>query len=399
MGSLLALLLGVSFLVGIAIGVLPPLLVPIQEELRLSTLQIGAINSVFGLARMVVAIPTGRYLRRANSVTALVGAILLSIVGSLVMGLGGGYRAILVGRSLVGLGAGIANVVVMTQLFMDFPAGVQGGVVSLYEATRTLSLGVGSLVAGYLGGGLGWRGVFLGAALIAFVALVPASVWALRPPDPGPPPLARRARPASPSTNRENAPTERRPPAARTPGLLPVYGVSFFLAFCWGGVLFTLFPLYGGTSLKLSSHTVGWALTLGYLANVLLLVPVGWWSDRVGRLPMLAGGTGVLALAILLIPHSTGPVVFLGVGALLGAGFSIWAQPSTILVGRSTGLPTSSLVGSYRFANDMGYVAGPLVLSVLATHLGYGTSLRLTALGLALAVFGVVALGRGRKFC
>lgn len=394
MGSNLSLLLGTSFLFGIAIGVLPPLLVPIQQELQLSTLQIGAINSAFGLARMAIDIPTGQYLRRANPVIALVGAILLSIGGSLVMGLAGGYPAVLGGRSLVGLGTGIAYVVVMTQLFSDFPAAVRGLVTSLYEATRTFSLGVASLAAGYLAGALGWRGVFLGAGVVASTALVPACLWALEPRLPGSSSPASRDGPAALAAGQRNASAEQRPSVPRVPGLLPMYGVSFLLAFCWGGVLFTLFPLYGGTTLKLGSPTVGWALTLGYLANVLLLVPVGRWSDAVGHLPVLGGGAGVLALAILLIPHGTGPGLFLGTGALLGAGFSIWAQPPTILVGRATGFPTSSLVASYRFATDLGYVSGPLVLSLLATHLGFEASLRLTALGLALAVSAAVVTGK-----
>lgn len=345
-----------------AIGVLPPLLVTIKAEFRLSTVQVGAINSVFGLARMMIDLPTGRYLRRTGSVVALVTAILLAITGSLVIGLAGRYPVVLAGRALVGFGTGIAYVVIMTLLFRECPRRVRGRVTGLYESARTLSLGVASLGAGYLGPALGWRGVFLGAALVAVLALGLAVLWAVRATPLGVPAGLGPLGPGPGLTTAGNPAAAPGSSRLGSPRLLPIYGISFLLAFCWGGVFVTLFPLYGGTTLQLTSEVVGWALTLGAFANVLLLFPLGWWSDHIGRIPILGGGVGVLAVAVFLIPHSTGPALFLGLGALLGAGFSIWAQPPAILVERSTGLDTSTIVGSYRFANDVGYVTGPLVL-------------------------------------
>lgn len=394
MWNSLALLLGVSFLFGMAIGVLPPLLASLKEEFHLTTLQIGAINSIFGLARMVIDLPTGRYLQRMGSVSALMGAILLAIVGSLVTGLAGRYQVVLAGRALVGLGTGIAYVVILTVLFQDFPRTVRGRVTGLYESARTLSLGVASLGAGYLAQVLGWRGVVFGAALAAGSALGLVVLWALTC-------GAADASAGVRSVDLTSGPKLRGNPSPAprlwAPRRSPVYGMSFLLAFCWGGVLFTLFPLYGSGSLQLSPHVVGWALTLGAFSNVLLLFPLGWWSDHIGRIPVLSGGVGILALAVLLIPHSGGPWSFAGVGALLGVGFSIWAQPPALLVERSAGSDTSAVVGAYRFASDVGYVSGPLVLGFLASRLGPELAFRLTAVGLALAVFTfVVDVGRGK---
>ncbi len=394
MWNSLALLLGISFLFGIVIGVLPPLLAALKEEFHLTTLQIGMINSVFGLARMVIDLPAGRYLRRAGSVPALMGAVLLAIVGSLVMGSAGRYQVILAGRALVGLGTGIAYVVILTVLFQDFPRTVRGRVTALYESARTLSLGVASLGAGYLAQSLGWRGVIFSAGLAAGIALGLAALWALCF---GAADAAARMGPTglvpNPHPRGDPSPALRRRPRGR----LPIYGISFLLAFCWGGVLFTLFPLYGGGPLRLSPHIVGWALTLGAFSNVLLLFPLGWWSDHVGRIPVLSGGVGILALAIFLIPHGGGPWSFVGIGALLGVGFSIWAQPPALLVERSAGSETAAVVGSYRFASDVGYVSGPLVLGLFSSRLGPELAFRFTALGLALAVLTlVVDTGRGK---
>lgn len=393
MAGRLALLLGILMCFGIAVGVLPPLLVAIGEEFRLSTLELGAINAIFGLSRMAIDLPMGHYLRRIGPVLALGAAFPLGIAGSLVTGWAGDYQTILVGRALVGAGTGILYIVVLTVLFLEFPRGVRGRVTGLYEATRTLSLAVGSVGAGSLAGVLGWRGIFTGAALMASLALVPAAVWVLRPGVRGLPAWGISDGPAPPLAQDVVAPgwPRRGTPVVR---LVPVYAMAFLLAFCWGGVLMTLFPLYGGAALQLDVQTVGLALTLGYVLNLLLLFPAGWASDHLGRLQVLTLGAMLLALAIVLVPASAGAGLFLASGTLMGAGFSIWSQPPTLLVERTKGFAASTVVGMYRFVSDVGYVAGPVLLGLLATHLGHATALRLTAGGVLLTALGIVRTQR-----
>ena len=94
----------------------------------------------------------------------------------------------------------------------------------------------------------------------------------------------------------------------------------------------------------------------------------GAWSDRVGRKPLIVGGMLVQAGGLGLLAASGGAVGTAAVAAAtLGAGTAL-VYPTLIAAVSDAVAPVerATTVGVYRFWRDMGYVAGGLLVGVVA---------------------------------
>lgn len=131
------------------------------------------------------------------------------------------------------------------------------------------------------------------------------------------------------------------------------------------------------------------------LGELLLLLPAGWVSDRIGRLSALLPGLGILALAGVAVPLGGSPALFPALNFLMGVGFSIWMLPATLLSDRA-GSPTPPLaVSLLRLGMGTGMMGGPILATALASRAGY---LAATAsFGLALGVAGCAVAWTARS--
>ena len=99
----------------------------------------------------------------------------------------------------------------------------------------------------------------------------------------------------------------------------------------------------------------------------------GYWSDRVGRKPLIVSGMLLQAAALALLAASGGAVGLAAVSAvMLGAGTAL-VYPTLIAAISDAVAPVdrAPAVGVYRFWRDMGYVAGGLGAGLAADALGY----------------------------
>jgi MFS family permease len=150
-----------------------------------------------------------------------------------------------------------------------------------------------------------------------------------------------------------------------------VLGAAFLLAFGYGGVFQTLLPLRSGLLLGFDAGDIALLVTAGYVADLLLLIPVGWLSDRKGKHRILAGGLGSLLLGTLLFGSGRGPFSMHLSSILLGASLSTWMMPAAIVVTRRGRRARSKALGLYRFVVDIGYILGPVMLGFIVEHQGY----------------------------
>jgi MFS family permease len=138
-------------------------------------------------------------------------------------------------------------------------------------------------------------------------------------------------------------------------------------ALAWG-----LVPLF------LAAHGAGVA-EIGLIAGLYPAVwgvgqiATGYWSDRVGRKPLIVAGMLVQAAALALLAVSDGA---LGLAALAAVGLGVGTAlvyPTLIaaISDAVTPIARASTVGVYRFWRDMGYVAGGLLAGGAAAALGY----------------------------
>jgi MFS family permease len=134
----------------------------------------------------------------------------------------------------------------------------------------------------------------------------------------------------------------------------------------------TLLPLYGGRGLGLGADVLGRVLSVAYLVQAALLVPIGWAADVLGRLRVLVPGFVVMLAGVLLVPHTGGPLDF-GAGAtLLVLGISAWMVPPVLLAERLPGGFRGPAAGLYRFVSDLAYVLAPGAVGWLIGRGGFG---------------------------
>lgn len=138
---------------------------------------------------------------------------------------------------------------------------------------------------------------------------------------------------------------------------------------------------------------VWWALIGGaQLVTVALSKPmIGRMSDRRGRTTFILSGLLVCALAVMLFPLTSQPLVLVALSAVFGLGFAAVTSSSQALVSdlcvRSS---SGSAMGFLHTVMDVGQFAGPIVISaVIGNALWYlgGFWTMAAVLALAAAVF------------
>jgi MFS family permease len=119
----------------------------------------------------------------------------------------------------------------------------------------------------------------------------------------------------------------------------------------------------------------------------------GAWSDRVGRKPLIVVGMLLQAGGLGLLAASGGAVGTAAVAAsTLGAGTAL-VYPTLIAAVSDAVAPVerATTVGVYRFWRDMGYVAGGLLVGVIADVTDFTAAISLVA-GLTALSGGLVAI-------
>jgi len=110
-------------------------------------------------------------------------------------------------------------------------------------------------------------------------------------------------------------------------------------------------------------------------------IATGYWSDTIGRKPLIVAGMFVQAGALVVLALSNGAIpVAAGAAALLGLGTAL-VYPTLIAAISDAVSPVARapVVGVYRFWRDLGYALGALIAGAAADALGYGGAISLVA--------------------
>jgi MFS family permease len=110
-------------------------------------------------------------------------------------------------------------------------------------------------------------------------------------------------------------------------------------------------------------------------------IATGYWSDSVGRKPLIVAGMLLQAAALGLLALSDGNVaVATGAATLLGLGTAL-VYPTLIAAISDVVSPVerAPIVGVYRFWRDMGYALGAVIAGGVADALGYGGAIAIVA--------------------
>jgi MFS family permease len=350
---------------------------PIAFEVT-TALLIGVVLSVFGFLNSFTQPVTGTVSDRTGrrKIFLLVGLALVAI-GSTGYLLLREYWAIVIMRALQGLGAAFSIPVAVALVNELSASSVRGQNFGLFNTFRLVGFGIGPLLAGavVVGGPYPIAGRSLSGFDAAFgVAIVGAAisfvlVWILISDPPTP----------TASVDRGLSIRVRNPEG----GIDPVFALG--VATLMMALSLAIYaPLANEVNARLGQGTWYFSVQFGatVLANVLLQVPIGRWSDRVGRRPFLVWGL------VLLIPAT------IVQGYILS---SLWMTVARFIQGIAV---ASVFAPALALAGDLaGEGASGSTLSVLTMGFGlgiaFGTLLSGILVGFGFAVPFLVAAGFG----
>ena len=366
----------------VCVGAFGPLLPEIARAQGLPDWQLGLLAGSFGFARMAADLPAGALATRRLG-TSLTLAPITLLAGMLLLSTAGPFPVLVLGRLLTGLAHTLVMVGSLTAVLQDQPG--PGASVRLNTLEFAGMLGVlGGLAAvGFLPERWPWNLTLLAAATPVGVALPAVLVLArtlpgrlgAAPPAGGPAIAAGAARAR---------------PAALPPVVRLMFALGVVMALAWSAVSQFVIPLRGTREFGLDRAGISGLLSLAQLVDLIVLLPVGWLADRIGRPPVLMAVAVTLGLGLFAVGLGSLPLLVVGC-ALFGLGMAGWMLPLGVIREHTDVARLGWRTGAYRVGVDGAIFLGPLICGLLGeTH----TPVFIALVGVA-AFAIAVRLGRG----
>lgn len=346
---------------------------------------IGVAIAVYGLARFVVAIPTGQLADRLGRRSALALGGAVTAAGNLLCAWAPDYAAFVAARFVAGAGAALVLTTGQIVLADITTPAYRGRVMAIYQGTFAFAVGIGPLPGGVLAARFGLPAPFL--AYAAAGALVAAVAWS-----------------QIPETRRHRTADLAGPVSALPPfraqvrllvgqvGFVLVSLISFMNAVARTGGLFNVIPVLAQDRLALTTDRIGFGLALASVAGLALVYPSGILVDRHGRKAVIVPATLVAGVSLLLFLLAPSYAWFLAacVAWSIALGVS-GAAPAAYAADVAPSGMNAAAMSVYRMLADLGYVVGPIALGLLTDLLGADTALATAA---ALLVAAALLFGR-----
>jgi MFS family permease len=372
-----ALLVGLNAFVGAMVGLERSVLPLIGEEDFGLTSNAAILSFVvaFGAAKALTNLAAGVLATRAGRRRLLIAGWLVALPVPAMIALAPSWGFIVAANLLLGVNQGLAwSMTVVMKIDLVGPR-QRGLALGLNEAAGYLGVAATALITGALAASFAPREVvWVGAAVIATVGLAISVLFvkdtadhvALEQRDHG---VERRA-----SLRRAFAEASVGNPVLRACSQAGLVN-NLNDALAWG-----LVPLYLASS-GASGTEIGVVAALYPAVWGVGQIATGWFSDRVGRKPLIVAGMLLQAAALGLLAAGGGAFAPSAAAAvLLGIGTAL-VYP-TLIAAVSDAVPPAErapVVGVYRFWRDFGFVLGALLAGSVTDTLGSGEAIVIVA--------------------
>jgi len=373
----------VVFASTVCVGAFGPLLPEIARAQGLPDWQLGILAGSFGFARMAADLPAGA-LATWHLATSLTLAPITLLAGMLLLSTAGPFPVLVLGRLLTGLAHTLVMVGSLTAVLQDREGPRASMRLNTLEFAGMLGVLGGLALVGLLPERWPWNLTLLTAAGPVVVSLAGTLVLTRT--------FRRHLPSAPPAATRAGAPGERRARAAALPPIVRLmFALGVVMALAWSAVSQFVIPLRGTREFGLDRAGISGLLSLAQLVDLIVLLPVGWLADRIGRLPVLTAVAGTLGFGLLAVGLGSLPLLVVGC-ALFGLGMAGWMLPLGVIREHTDVARLGWRTGVYRVGVDGAIFLGPLICGVLGeAH----TPIFIALVGVA-AFAIAVRLGRGR---
>ena len=360
-------------------GAMVPSLPLYAETFGVSGTAIGFAIGVYGLARFVMAIPSGQISDKWGRKPALAIGGLLATAGNLLSVYATAYPEFLLARFIAGAGAGMV-VTTGSVILADITTPARRGrIIAIYQGTFIFAVGIGPLPGGYLAQNFGLLAPFWFCALASFLA---GSIALLK---------VKETRQLAKEKEIKGTVL---PPLkdqlkilSKNTGFVLVSGIALAHALTRTGGLFNIVPIIGSFKIQLEYDEIGIALAVGSLLGLCAVYPAGVAVDRWGRKAIIAPFTFLTAGSFLLFASADSFLGFALANMLWGIASGIGGSaPAAYAADSAPPGMNASAMSLFRMLGDIGYVVGPVILGfIVDTH---GTDMALYLAAIILSVIG-----------
>ena len=353
-------------------GAMVPSLPLYAETFGVSGAAIGLAIGVYGLARFVLAIPSGQISDKWGRKPALAIGGFLSTAGNLLSVYATDYPEFLIARFIAGAGAGMV-VTTGSVILADITTPARRGrVIAIYQGTFIFAVGIGPLPGGLLAQNFGLLAPFWFCAFASFIAgsIALFSVKETRH-------LARQKEVKGtvlPSL------ADQLKILSKNIGFVLVSGIALSHALTRTGGLFNIIPIIGSFRIQLAYDEIGIALAIGSLLGLCAVYPAGVAVDRWGRKAIIVPFTFVTGISFLLFAVAETFFWLAFANALWGIASGIGGSaPAAYAADSAPPGMNASAMSLFRMLGDIGYVVGPILLGFIVDIHGTNVALYMAA--------------------
>jgi MFS family permease len=328
---------------------LPAPLLPWPETVR-----VGFLIAVFGLVNALLEPLAGALVDRIgrSKPFMLVGLIIMALatLGFLVAS---HYIDLLFLRVVQGVGVALTVPAALALMVGSSKKSTRGGSMGIYTTSRMLGLGIGPLLGGLLYDNFGFDSTFYAGSVFIVIAIILVNIWVKEP--------------QSKKSSDKPVKFEIVDRSLLSTGILSVGFATLIMAadFSMMASLETQF----NEKLGMSTFFFGLAFSAVLITRMFVQVPLGRYSDHIGRKPLIIGGMLLLVPSTALLGYADSTLILILLRLLQGVASAAVAAPAFAIAGDMTqaggeGRQMSIITIGF----GLGVALGPLLAGVLAIN-------------------------------
>ena len=364
-------------MVTFGLGLVLPYLPLFARSFGVSFAGAGLIISAFGVSRLALDLAAGTLVDRVGERRAGAASLVLIALTALGTGLAPSYAVAVVVWSIGGAGSAVVMAALYTYLLKIAPEDAAARTLGVFYS----AFNVGIFAGGFAGGLIAQRFGLASPLFVYSGAMVIAAILFFS--------LLRDVPRATPGPGQESKPAGREASYRVIAQLLKtrVFVTTLVLdfAYLWfvAAIFDTFVPLFGKSGLGMSPAGIGAVFAVAIITEFAVLYPAGVLADRIGRKRIAITSFLGLAAMCAALGWAPTPIVLGLLMAVLGvasgfAGVVPAAMLSDVRPSGSSGIA----VGAFRFAGDLAFVIGPLVVGGTMDTFGFKTAAALIAVPL-----------------